>query len=66
VTISQLGKCGGGTNCPADLNLDGSVNAADLATLLDAWGTAAADLNGDGTTNAADLATLLDAWGACP
>ena len=66
VTITQDGKCGGGNNCPADLNLDGQVNAADLATLLDAWGTAGADLNGDGSTNAADLATLLDAWGTCP
>jgi hypothetical protein len=56
-------------NCPAacqgDLNNDGSVNAADLAQLLNAWGSDAGDLNGDGSTNAADLAALLNAWGPC-
>jgi hypothetical protein len=55
-----------GNPCPADLNLDGAVNAADLTILLAAWGTPDADLNGDGTTNAADLTILLAAWGACP
>lgn len=53
-------------DCPADLNGDNIVNAADLAGLLGAWGTAGGDLNGDGITNAADLAGLLGAWGACP
>ena len=53
------------TPCPADLNADGTVDAADLAALLGAWGTAAGDVNGDGTTDAADLAALLGAWGAC-
>lgn len=52
--------------CPADLNGDGTVNAADLAVLLGAWGDAGGDLNGDGTTGAADLSTMLNAWGACP
>lgn len=51
------------TNLPSDLNTDGVVNAADLAILLAAWGTAAADINGNGTTGAEDLATLLAAWG---
>ena len=51
--------------CVADLNGDCVANAADLATLLGAWGTPAADLNEDGTTNAADIAILLGAWGAC-
>jgi hypothetical protein len=46
----------------ADLDGDGVVNAADLAILLGAWGTAGADLDGDGTTDAADLAILLGAW----
>ena len=47
-----------------DLNGDGSVDAADLAILLGAWGgTGAADLNNDGTVDAADLAILLGAWG---
>ena len=51
--------------CPADLDGDGAVNAADLAALLSSWGTAGADLDGDGSTNAADLAALLSAWGPC-
>ncbi len=51
--------------CPADLDGDGAVNAADLAALLGAWGTDGADLDGDGTTNAADLAAMLGAWGSC-
>lgn len=50
-----------------DLNGDGSVNAADLAILLGAWGltevgTAGGDLNGDGLVGSADLAILLGAW----
>lgn len=64
VTIS-----GGGTNnCPADLNGDGEVGAADLAALLNAWGTpgGSADLDGDGDVGAPDLAALLNAWGPCP
>jgi hypothetical protein len=52
--------------CPSDLNSDGSVNAADLATLLGNWGgSGTGDLNADGTVNAADLAALLGAWGPC-
>lgn len=50
---------------PADLNCDGSIDAADLAVLLGAWGTAGpGDLDGNGTVNAADLAILLGAWGS--
>jgi hypothetical protein len=59
-----------GPNLPAvnaDLNHDNSVNAADLAILLGAWGPCGpscclADLNLDGQVNAADLALLLGAW----
>ncbi|MBL9120109.1 MAG: hypothetical protein JNL80_09370 [Phycisphaerae bacterium] len=50
------------SNLPADLNLDGTVTAADLAMLLAAWGTPLADLNGNGSTAAEDLAILLAAW----
>lgn len=54
-------------SCPADLNGDGSVGPADLAALLNAWGTAgrAADLNGNGVVDAPDLAAVLSAWGGC-
>lgn len=47
-----------------DLDGDGIVGAADLATLLAAWGTSAvnADLDGDGSVGAPDLAALLAAW----
>ncbi|MBL9119656.1 MAG: thrombospondin type 3 repeat-containing protein [Phycisphaerae bacterium] len=52
--------------CPADLNGSGSVDAADLAVLLGAWGgNGAADLNNSGLVDAADLAVLLGAWGPC-
>lgn len=46
-------------------NGDCSVNAADLAVLLGAWGPCVgceADLDGDGHVNAADLAILLGDW----
>ncbi len=52
--------------CDADLDLDGAVTAADLSSVLNAWGTALADINSDGTTDASDLALLLNAWGPCP
>ena len=55
--------------CPADLNEDDEVGAADLAELLGSWGPNPddpADLNGDGTVGAADLAQLLGSWGPCP
>lgn len=51
--------------CTADLNGDGTRDAADLAQILGAWGSPAGDVNGDGTTDAADLAVLLGAWGSC-
>lgn len=50
---------------PGDLDLDGWVDAADLAVLLGAWGPCAgcaADLDGDGAVGAADLALLLGGW----
>ncbi|MGA1223481.1 MAG: M12 family metallo-peptidase [Phycisphaerales bacterium] len=51
--------------CPADLDGSGTVDAADLAALLGAWGSPAADLDGNGAVDAADLAVLLGAWGPC-
>jgi hypothetical protein len=54
-----------GSNCPADLDGDGSVTAADLSTLLGAWGGAGGDIDGDGVTTAADLSALLGSWGLC-
>jgi hypothetical protein len=52
--------------CPADLNGDFAVDAADLAIVLGSWGGAGiGDLNADGIVNAADIAILLGAWGPC-
>lgn len=54
--------------CPADVNGDGQVSAADLTLLLGTWGEAeiVGDINGDGIVSAADLTILLGAWGPCP
>lgn len=50
----------------ADLNGDGFVNGADLASLLAVWGMTgggtAADLDQNGVVNGADLAALLANW----
>ena len=51
---------------PADLDGNGHVDGADLAILLNLWGSTKptpADLNQDGIVGGADLATLLNAWG---
>jgi len=52
------------TEAPADLNLDGVVDGADLGELLGAWGQpcAAPDLNNDGVVDGADLGLLLGSW----
>ena len=58
--------CGG---CSADLDRSRTVDGADLALVLSAWGPCVAcpeDLDGDGVVTFSDLLTLLDAWGACP
>jgi len=47
-----------------DINGDGLVNAADLALLLNAWGTNVefADFNCDEKVDGVDLAELLNSW----
>jgi hypothetical protein len=56
--------------CPADLDGSGSVDSADLAVVLSAWGpcsgVCAADLDESGEVDSADLGALLAAWGGCP
>lgn len=61
------GVCEVASPCPADLNIDGVVDAADLASLLGDWGSdhPNTDLDGSGTVDAGDLAILLGAWGPC-
>ncbi len=53
--------------CPADVNMDSKVDAADLAAILGNWGSTSPpyDLNSDGITDSADLAVVLGAWGDC-
>lgn len=55
--------------CAGDIDLNGSVDAADLASILAAWFSSGKglpeDLNGDGSVDAADLSALLANWGAC-
>jgi S-formylglutathione hydrolase FrmB len=49
----------------ADVDCSGTVDAADLSSLLSEWGDGhgPADLDGDGTVGAADLAQVLSGWG---
>ncbi|MEY3022162.1 MAG: hypothetical protein RIS86_1360 [Planctomycetota bacterium] len=59
-----------GSGCPADIDGDGFVHAADLAALLADWGGApsagvASDIDADGVVGAADLAILLGSWNSC-
>ena len=62
-------SCTAVSPCPADLNGDGQVGAADLAVILNNFGSAGGpaqgDLNGDGSIGAQDLAALLNAFGPC-
>ena len=56
------------SECPLDLNGDGSVNVPDLLTLLANWGLdpgGPPDFNGDGAVNVPDLLALLAGWGPC-
>lgn len=48
----------------ADLNMDGMVDAYDLAVILGAWGSdsGVGDINGDGTVDGFDLSAVLSRW----
>ena len=69
--IARIRLGAGAASCAGDFNGDGTVDGADLATLLGGWGACPpksacpADLNGDGEVNGADLAILLGNWGPC-
>jgi len=54
------------SDCPGDLDGDGTTGQSDLGILLADWGCAGdcvGDLNGDGTTGQPDLGILLADWG---
>ena len=55
-----------GTAKTGDANLDGVVNASDLAAMLAAWGDSScgvSDIDNDENVGASDLAALLANWG---
>ena len=59
--------------CVGDINGDGFVDGADIAIILNAFGSVSngptagpADLNRDGVVDGADLAVVLNAFGPCP
>jgi hypothetical protein len=60
---------GGPEPATPDINVDGMVDAEDLAILLSSWGncvpgtSCCTDLDGNGTVGPGDLAILLGNWG---
>ncbi len=58
-----------GSDCPWDLDGNGSVGASDLLSLLVSWGPCKgcpADFDNNGSVGASDLLALLVNWGPCP
>ena len=59
-----------GPSCPGDVDGNGSVEFADLVSLLSAWGSSCTgcpeDVDGSGTVEFSDLIGLLSAFGPCP
>jgi hypothetical protein len=63
-TISE--ECG--TDCPTDLDGDGTTGGGDLGLLFVEWGRCpdcAADFNDDGVVNGEDLGIMFVEWGPC-
>jgi hypothetical protein len=54
--------------CRFDVDVNGVVDAADLAVFLGAWATNQCpfDADNNGNVDGADLAVLLGEWGPCP
>ena len=57
-----------GEACTGDVDMDGDVDADDLAITIAGWGDlgGAGDANHDGAVNVNDILWLLGYWGACP
>ncbi|MCA9285921.1 MAG: hypothetical protein KDA22_11930 [Phycisphaerales bacterium] len=71
LSLSPRALAGGGSLCcPADVDHDTVVGAADLGIVLGAWGPAAAsdpaDIDGSGEVDGIDLGLVLGGWGTCP
>ena len=69
----SLNPVAGTPPCPGDLNGDGTINLADLSTLLGNFGIPSGatpemgDLDGDGDVDLSDLSGLLSVFGtSCP
>ncbi|MFG0256732.1 MAG: FG-GAP repeat domain-containing protein, partial [Phycisphaerales bacterium JB043] len=64
--ITTRSKSATNSPCPTDLNLDNTIDGADLGLVLSSWGQPGiSDLNSDGTTDGSDLGLLLSSWGRC-
>ncbi len=54
------------SDCPADINADGTIDVLDLLEVLSQWGgSGSADVTGDGVVDVLDLLEVLAAWGPC-
>ena len=53
-------------SCPADFNVDGGVDGADVSAFFAAWesGSSTADVNCDGGTDGSDITVFFAAWEA--
>jgi hypothetical protein len=77
VSVSYVGPSANDVNingipddceCPADIDVDGTIGITDFLLLLAAWGECpgcAEDIDGDGEVGVTDFLLLLAAWGAC-
>ena len=59
---------GGGSDCPTDLDGNGSTDVSDLLMIISAWGPCSGcveDIDGNDVVDVSDLLALIAAWGAC-
>ncbi len=59
---AQVANC----SCPADCNVDGTINVNDLLMVINNWGRnpgSPADINHDNQVNVADLLAVINAYG---
>ncbi|MCH2132992.1 MAG: hypothetical protein MK116_04495 [Phycisphaerales bacterium] len=56
-----------GSNCPTDIDGDGSTNVNDILELIGEYGMSGsdADVDGDGIVGVNDILLVIEAWGPC-